>query len=182
MDKQHSVVIVDDDQDTRVLYADVLRTAGFDVREAVDGLDGFEKITQQLPDLVITGIIMPRMDGFMLVESLKKNVMTASLPIMFLSHLGRQEDEIRSRAMGVLDFFVTSMTPPHEIIGHVKALLTSAEYSIIPNPYELDAQRLAQDLGLNRDFLCSEGGEKLALKLRLKDAGARTFEGEIICI
>jgi two-component system chemotaxis response regulator CheY len=182
MEKQHSIVIIDDDQDTRVLYADVLRSAGFDVREAVDGLDGLEKINQGVPDLVITGIIMPRMDGFTLVESLKKNVLTASLPIMFLSHLGRQEDELRARAIGVSDFFVTSMTPPHEIIGHTKALLTSAEYSVIPNPYELDAQRLAQDLGLNRDFLCSEGGEKLAFKLRLKDAGSRTFEGEIVCI
>ncbi len=182
MEKQHSIVIIDDEQDTRVLYADVLRSAGFDVREAVDGLDGLEKINQVLPDLIITGIIMPRMDGFTLVESLKKNVLTASIPIMFLSHLGRQEDEIRAKAMGVLDFFVTSMTPPHEVIGHAKAILMSAEYRIIPNPYELDAQRLAQDLGLNRDFLCSDGGEKLALKLRLKDAGSRTFEGEIICI
>lgn len=180
--KQNSIVIVDDDADTRALYSDVLRAAGFDVREAADGLEGLEKINQMIPDIVASGIIMPRMDGFMLVEALKKNVTTMNLPVIFLSHLGREEDEARAKALGVKDFFVTTMTPPHEIIGRVKGLLTSSDYFIIPNSYELDAQRLAQDLGLNRDFLCSDGGEKLALKLRLKDARNKRFEAEIVCV
>ncbi len=180
--KRYSIVLVDDDADTRSLYADVLRDAGFDVREASDGLEGLEKINQVVPDIVATGIIMPRMDGFMLAEALKKNVATMNVPVMFLSHLGREEDEARAKAIGVRDFFVTTMTPPHEIIGRVKGLLTSSDYFIIPNPYELDAQRLAQDLGLNRDFLCSDGGEKIAIKLRFKDVRNRRFDAEIVCI
>ncbi len=180
--KQYSVVLVDDDADIWAIYADVLREAGFDVCEAVDGLEGLEKINQMIPDIVATGIIMPRMDGFMLAESLKKNVGTMSLPVMFLSHLGREEDEARAKVLGVKDFFVTTMTPPHEIIGRIKSLLTSSDYLIIPNPYELDAQRLAQDFGLNRDFLCSDGGEKLAIRLRLKDTRNKRFEAEIVCI
>lgn len=180
--KKYSVVLADDDADTRSLYADVLREAGFDVREAQDGLEALEQISQMIPDIVASGIIMPRMDGFTLVESLKKNVNTMSLPVMFLSHLGREEDEARAKVLGVKDFFVTTMTPPHEIIGRIKGLLTSSDYLIIPNPYELDAQRLAQDFGLNRDFLCSDGGEKLAIKLRLKDARSKRFEAEIVCI
>lgn len=180
--KQYSVVLVDDDADTRLLYAEVLREAGFDVREATDGLDGLEKINQMLPDVVATGIIMPRMDGFMLAEALKKNVNTMNLPVMFLSHLGREEDETRAKVLGAKDFFVTTMTPPQEIIGRIKGLLTSSDYFVIPNPYELDAQRLAQDLGLNRDFLCTDGGEKLAIKLRLKDARNKRFDAEIVCI
>jgi len=180
--KSYSVVVIDDDADTRTLYSDVLREAGFDVREAIDGLDGFEKISQMAPDIVVSGIIMPRMDGFMLVEALKKNVSMMNLPVMFLSHLGREEDEAHAKALGVNDFFVTTMTPPHEIIGRIKGLLTSSDYLIIPNPYELDAQRLAQDLSLNRDFLCSDGGEKLAIRLRLKDARNKRFDAEIVCI
>ena len=178
----NSVVLIDDDVDTRTLYADVLREGGFDVREAVDGIDGLEKINQMLPNIIITGIIMPRMDGFMLVEALKKNMNTMNVPVIFLSHLGREEDEARARVLGVNDFFVTTMTPPHEILGRIKGLLTSSDYLIIPNPYELDAQRLAQDLSLNRDFLCSDGGEKLAIKLRLKDARNKRFDAEIVCI
>ncbi len=179
---QYSILLVDDDLDTRSIYADILRTAGFDIQEANDGLEGLEKINQHVPDLVVSGIIMPRMDGFMLAEALKKNLSTMNVPVMFLSHLGRQEDETRARSIGVKDFFVTTMTPPHEIIGRIKGLLVSSDYFIIPNPVELDAQKLASDLNFNRDFLCSEGGEKLAIKLTVKDARNRRFDAEIVCL
>ncbi|HWQ60179.1 MAG TPA: response regulator [Candidatus Fimivivens sp.] len=179
---KRNIIVIDDDGETRALYADMLREEGFEVREAVDGLDGLEKITQMVPDAVLTGIIMPRMDGFGLVESLKRNVMTANLPVIFLSHMGREEDRVRAQSLGVNDFFVTTMMPPREIIGRVNALFSHSQYLVVPNPYELDAQRLAQDLNLNRDFLCSEGGEKLAFRLTLKDATTRRFEAELVCL
>ncbi len=176
------VIVIDDDADTRSLMAEILRNRGFDVREAIDGLDGLEQVTQMPPDVVLSGIIMPRMDGFTLVESLKKNTVTASIPVIFLSHMGREEDRLRAEQIGVNDFFVTTMTPPAEIANRIHAILSHSEYLITPNPYELDAQRLAQDLNLNRDFLCSEGGEKLAFRLKLKDANTRRFEAELVCI
>jgi DNA-binding response OmpR family regulator len=179
---RRSIVVIDDDVETRSLYVEMLRSEGFDVREAVDGLDGMEKITQMPPDVVLTGIIMPRMDGFGLVEGLKKNVATAQIPVIFLSHMGREEDRIRAQQLGVADFFVTTMTPVREIVGRVNMLFSRSQYFIVPNPYELDAQRLAQDLDLNRDFLCSDGGEKLAFRITLKDAETRRFEAELVCI
>jgi len=182
MDKVRKAVVIDDDEDNRTLFAEILRSEGFDVREAVDGLEGYEKISQMAPDVILTGIIMPRMDGFALVESLKKSVMTAQIPVIFLSHMGREEDRVRAEGLGVTDFIVTSMIPPREIVGRVNALFFHSQYLIVPNPYELDAQRLAQDLNLNRDFLCSEGGEKLAFRLTLKDADTRRFEAELVCI
>jgi DNA-binding response OmpR family regulator len=178
----YKVVVIDDDEDTRSLICEILRNKGFDVREATDGLDGLEKVTQMPPDVVLSGIIMPRMDGFTLVESLKKNTITAAIPVIFLSHMGREEDRVRAEQLGVNEFFVTTMMPPAEIVSRIHALLSHSEYLITPNPYELDAQKLAQDLNLNRDFLCSDGGEKLALRLKLKDAGSRRFEAELICI
>jgi DNA-binding response OmpR family regulator len=179
---KRSVVVIDDDEETRTLFAEILRSEGFDVREAVDGLEGLEKITQIVPDVVLSGIIMPRMDGFALVEGLKRNVVTAHVPVIFLSHMGREEDRVRAMALGVSDFFVTTMMPPREILGRVNALFSHSQYLIVPNPYELDAQRLAQDLNLNRDFLCSEGGEKLAFRLTLKDVQNRRFEAELVCL
>lgn len=178
----YKVVVIDDDEDTRSLIGEILRSKGFDVREATDGLDGLEKINQMPPDVVLSGIIMPRMDGFTLVESLKKNTVTASIPIIFLSHMGREEDRIRAEQIGVNDFFVTTMTPPAEIASRIKALISHSEYLVVPNPYELDAQKLAQDFSLNRDFLCSDGGEKLAFRLKVKDGASRRFEAEIVCI
>lgn len=177
-----NVIVIDDDEETRSVFCEILRSEGFEVREAVDGLDGLEKVSQMTPDIVLSGIIMPRMDGFGLVENLKKNTVTANIPVIFLSHMGREDDRVRAQSLGVNDFFVTTLTPPNEIVNRVNALISHSEYLIIPNPYELDAQKLAQDLSLNRDFLCSDGGEKLAFRLTLKDAGTRRFEAELVCI
>jgi len=181
-DKGYKVLVVDDDEDTRSLIVEILKAADFEVWEATDGLDGLEKIGQVFPDIVLSGIIMPRMDGFTLVESLKKNTATASIPVIFLSHMGREEDRRRAEQLGVDDFFVTTLTPPGGIVGRINSIISHSEYFITPNPYELDAQKLAQDLNLNRDFLCSEGGEKLAIRLKLKDPSSRRFEAEIVCI
>lgn len=178
----HKVLVVDDDAETRSLISEVLRGNGFEVSEAIDGLDGLEKVNQVMPDVLLSGIIMPRMDGFTLVETIKKNTITANIPTIFLSHMGREEDRVRAEAIGVDEFFVTTMTPPAEIVNWINSLVSHSEYLLIPNPYELDAQKLAQDFGLNRDFLCSEGGEKLAIRLKPKNPRAREFEAEIICV
>lgn len=182
MNKQLRLLLIDDDVETRTLYAEFLRAAGFEIREAGDGLEGLEIVSQIMPDVIITGIIMPRLDGFGLVDALKKNVATAHLPVVFLSHLGREEDQIRAKEIGVRDFIVRDMTTPNEVINRIKSLFTTTEYTVNVDPYTLDAQRLARDLNLNRDFLCTEGkGEKVVLKLTLRDHDRRLFDAELIC-
>ncbi len=183
MNKHLSILLIDDDLDTRTLYAEFLRGAGFEIREAGDGLEGLEMVSQIMPDVIITGIIMPRLDGFGLVEALKKNVATAHVPVMFLSHLGREEDQVRAKELGVKDFIVRDMTMPNEVIDRIKSLFTTTEYVVNVDPYTLDAQRLARDLGLNRDFLCTEGkGEKVVLKLTLRDRDKKRFDAELTCV
>ena len=68
MGQTFKMLLVDDDVDTQSLYAEVFRAAGFEVREAKDGLEGLDMATAERPDVVFTGIIMPRMDGFALTE------------------------------------------------------------------------------------------------------------------
>lgn len=176
-------MVVDDDDAVRNLYLDVFREAGFEVSEAKDGLEALGLINQNCPDLVFTGIIMPNMDGFALTEQLNKNVATASIPVVFSSHLGRQEDQKKAKEIGVKDFIILGMTPVLEVVRRVKMLLQTTEYLVDINVQSLDAQKLARDLNLNLNFLCSEsGGQRLALRLRVKDAGARSFEADFICV
>ena len=70
MNKHLSILLIDDDLDTRTLYAEFLRGAGFGIREAGDGLEGLEMVSQIMPDVIITGIIMPRLDGFGLAPTI----------------------------------------------------------------------------------------------------------------
>lgn len=182
MNRHKRILLIDDDKETRELYAEFLRAAGFEVQEAADGLEGLEKVNQIAPDVIITGIIMPRMDGFGLVDALKKNVMTAHIPVVFLSHLGREEDQKRAAEIGVKDFIIRDMTPPNDVISRIKALFASTEYLIGIDPFNYDAAKLARDFNLNSDFLCSEKeGGKLVLRLRLRDDASRRFDADLTC-
>lgn len=183
MSEVFKMLLVDDDEETRSLYSEVFRNAGFQVREAKDGLEGLEMATAERPDVVFTGIIMPRMDGFALTEALRANVTTASIPIAFCSHLGRQEDQKRAKTIGVNEFIVRDVVTPNEVVVRIRALVSHSEYLIALDPRSLDAQKLASDLRINPNFSCAEnGGRQFALRLRIKDVSERRFDADLVCI
>lgn len=183
MSQVFKMLLVDDDANMRSLYSEVFRSAGFEVREAKDGLEGLEMAMAERPDVVFTGIIMPRMDGFALAEALRSNVVTASVPIAFSSHLGRQEDQKRAKELGIDDFIVRDIVTPNEAVVRIQSLISHNEYMIAFDIRALDAQKLAADLRINSNFLCSEnGGRQFALRLKSKNASTRTFEAELVCI
>ncbi len=178
MTNPKKVLLVDDNAEVRSLYAEIFRQAEFDVREANDGLEGLEMANQIVPDIILSGIIMPRMDGFQLVETLRKNVATGSVPIIFLSHLGREEDEVRARELKVDDFIVQGMVSPIEALQRVKNLLENKTYVVNIDPHSLDAERLLKDLGLDENFNTPDGG-RWVLRLRLRSLEKKQFDAEL---
>ncbi|OGI15554.1 MAG: hypothetical protein A3E38_02340 [Candidatus Moranbacteria bacterium RIFCSPHIGHO2_12_FULL_54_9] len=184
MAKVMKLLIVDDDAATRSLYADALRAVNFDVEEGKDGLEGLEVASRVIPDIIISGIIMPRMDGFGFVEGLKKNVATARIPVIFISHLGREEDEKRAQEIGVKAFLVRDMTTPNAMIERINDILTSKEYILGIDPFNFDAAKFAADFGINPDFVCPEekSGGRVVLKLRQHDGDAKRFDAELTCM
>ncbi|MDP3957658.1 MAG: response regulator [bacterium] len=184
MENVTKILVVDDDADTRSLYADAFRTVNFSVREGKDGLDGLKLVSEDIPDVIVTGIIMPRMDGFGLVGALQKNVATAHIPVVFLSHLGREVDEKHAKKLGVKAFLLRDMTSPRDMIERVNDILTSKEYVLAINPFDFDAAKFAQDFKLNPDFVCPEekAGGRVVLKLRKQDGNAKSFDAELTCV
>jgi len=180
--KRH-ILIVDDDDFTREMYANVFRNADFEVSEAHDGVEGLDIATQILPDIVFTGIVMPRMDGFSFMEALAKNTATASLPVVVSSHLGREDDRRRAEQLGAKDFVVRDTTTPREVVEAVVRIFSEGgEYVIQFDPYALDAQRMAQQLRINSHYQCMECGEKMLMKIRVtNEREDRWFRARLIC-
>ena len=174
------ILIVDDDIDTLDTYARVFRNVGYDVIEASDGLEGLDKATKSNPDIIFTGIIMPRMDGFTMIEALKKNSLTASIPFAINSHLGREEDKKRAEEIGAADFIIRDYTPPREVVERISAHLLGGSYILEFDPNAGDAQRLAEDLGLENFFQCPDDG-KMVLKVTIKDPHNRRFDATLDC-
>ncbi|KKP95103.1 MAG: Transcriptional regulator [Candidatus Moranbacteria bacterium GW2011_GWE1_36_7] len=181
--KKRKILIVDDDIELQEMYAEILQNANFEVILANDGIEGLDKATKEMPDVIFTGIVMPRMDGFSMIESLKKIVMTSAIPVVISSHMGREEDKARANELGVKDFIIRGITRPVEVIERINALFTEigSEYKLEFNPTALDAQRLAKEFNFQSNFKCLECGESLVLDLRLINTQNRAMEAKFVC-
>ena len=105
------VLIVDDDAAVRLVCAVNLEAAGLRVLEAADGLDGLEQARFRNPDLVLTDVRMPRLDGFGLAERLRRDDRTRRIPVIFLSgELGHANAQ-RARALGAVAYLTKPFDP-----------------------------------------------------------------------
>lgn len=175
------ILIIDDDESTRTMYAEVFKKHGFEVEEAVDGVDGLDRATKNIPDVIFTGIIMPRMDGFALIETLKKNVATSQVPVVFSSHMGREEDKNRAKEMGAKDFITRDFVTPNQAVERVLAIFMAEEYKLKFSPSDLDAPKLAKDMNFKENFQCPNCGEPLVLAVKMKDAKTKEYSAKFIC-
>ena len=116
---QHKVLVVDDRQEIRDLLADILRTRGYQVSTATDGYDALTQFVLDRPDLLITDLTMPGMDGYELCRITRG---ISSVPIMVITaQLGAEE---RSKALAAgAGTFVTKPFDVGEFWSQVEALL-----------------------------------------------------------
>lgn len=179
--KPTKILIVDDDEMIRSMYAEVFKAQGFEVEEASDGLEGLNKATKNAPDIIFTGIIMPKMDGFGLKEALDKNVATSNIPVVMSSHMGRKEDQEKAEKLGIKAFIVKELTPPKEVVKKIRGVLGSDRYRLKINASELDAPKLMNKLRLSGNFECPNCKEELVLDLEAIDLDKKEFKAIFVC-
>jgi CheY-like chemotaxis protein len=99
-----TVLVVEDDAELLEFIASGLEENGFNVQRASDGQEGFEKALDHLPDLVLTDIMMPVMDGIALCNELKSNMMTSHIPVIMLTAKNTVESQIEGLETGADDY------------------------------------------------------------------------------
>jgi len=100
-----------------------LKRAGYEVRTAGDGQEGWELIQEQVPDVVITDCQMPRLDGFGLLRRIRENPETESLPVMMLTAKGFEIDEQAAASEYDVREVIAKPFSPRELLQKVDALL-----------------------------------------------------------
>ncbi len=98
------VLVADDDAWILRMVATVLEKRGYTVETAVDGEDALSRALARTPDLLITDVQMPRMDGWSLVRQLRAHFELATLPVIFLTALTSEDDRIRGFRLGADDY------------------------------------------------------------------------------
>ena len=119
----NKVLLIDDDPFILEMYVLKLKTAGFDVEAASSGKEGLERIKMFQPDLLLLDIVMPVMDGFDILQELKKSPPPNPLKIVLLSNLGQKEDIERGLALGANDYIVKANFTPGEVVAKIQSLL-----------------------------------------------------------
>src|SRR3989338_5569975 len=157
-DHQKTVLVVDDDESSRHLYLEVFKKAGYLALAAKDGLEALDLASREKPDVIFTGIIMPRMDGFEMMRNLRKNINTSKIPVFVYSHLGREDDKRLAQELGAKDFIVRSVVSPQQVLDRVKLFMGNRqEYEITFDASDGDAARLARDFNFKPFFECKNG-------------------------
>lgn len=120
------ILIVDDNKTVRTLLSINLRKENFEVIEADNGLDGLAVVNEQLPDLVISDIIMPQMDGFEFCKQVRTTSKVPMVPFMFLTSIDQVATELRGLRTGADDYLIKSNIKKEELVGKVQAMLNKA--------------------------------------------------------
>ena len=109
--KRPRVLVVDDDPATRMLCSIHLQLEGFLVLEAADGRRGLARARAESPDLVLTDVMMPGLDGFQLAEALRRDERTREIPLIFLSGETTAADGVRAQELGALAYLTKPFDP-----------------------------------------------------------------------
>ena len=120
------IVIAEDEPDIRELIAFTLRFAGHEVITGANGLEGYNLVKSEHPNLAIFDVRMPKMTGYEACKKIKEDSEIAHIPVLFLSAKGQENEIDQGISMGAEDYLLKPFAPD-QLIQHVKAVL--AKYS-----------------------------------------------------
>ena len=114
------ILIVEDDEFLLKMYQKKFSLMGYEVMTAHNGVEGMERMKTEKPNLVLMDLMMPKMDGFEMLERVKKDVALKSIPVVVLTNLASDDDKEKVMSLGAADYIVKSGTTPAEVVEMVQ--------------------------------------------------------------
>jgi len=117
----HRILLAEDDRFLRKAAETMLKRAGFTVIPAADGEEALRLAREHVPDLMLLDLIMPKMQGFDVLQELKGAAETAGIPVIVLSNLGQDSDVQLARERGAHDYIIKSNIALEQLVERVRA-------------------------------------------------------------
>lgn len=114
------ILIIEDEEILLNLLQKKLIEEGYDVSIAVNGEEGLEIMRKTIPDLVLLDIVMPKKDGFEVMEEMCSDEALKNIPIVIISNSGQEMELDRARKLGAKDWLVKTEFDPMEVVEKVK--------------------------------------------------------------
>jgi len=117
------ILLVEDDDTTADIYAMRLRTEGYEVKRAPDGESALAIAKEFKPNLIILDVIMPKIQGFDVLDNLRSMIEARDAKVMVLTALGQDADMQRARFLGVDEYLIKSHVTITDVMASVSKLL-----------------------------------------------------------
>jgi DNA-binding response OmpR family regulator len=122
-DKKIKVLIIEDEEMLVNMYISKFEKEGYQAEKASNGRIGLEQAKKIKPDIILLDIMMPEIDGFMVLKDLKNDIDTKNIPVIMLTNLGQEEDIKKGNQLGASDYLVKANLTPAQVVEKVKTIL-----------------------------------------------------------
>lgn len=146
------ILVIEDEQSLVNNLADKLRTEGYTVAVAMDGEAGWQKVREELPDLVVLDIMLPGLDGLSLCRMIRNDAATRHMRIIMLTARGTEVDKIVGLESGADDYIVKPFGLG-EFLARIRAVLRRPEGEAVVQQNEMSSNDLRMNLTGRRVFL-----------------------------
>ena len=122
-EKKIKLLLVEDDSFLVEMYTTKFELEGFEVSSAEDGKKGLDMVKKINPDIILLDILMPKMDGFAVLDALKKDQTMADIPVILLTNLGQKDDVKKGFEKGAVGYLIKAHFMPSEVVDKIKKIL-----------------------------------------------------------
>jgi len=156
----HSILVIDDEQDIRILIRYNLEKEGYMVAEAENGMEGIELAKKNIPDLILLDVMMPGLDGIATCEKLRDIPALQNTMVCFLTARGEDYSQIAGFDAGA-DDYITKPIKPKLLVSRIAAVLRRQNKLATKKQDQLEAK---QSIVVDRErYLISKDGQEMIL-------------------
>jgi DNA-binding response OmpR family regulator len=134
--RRFRILVVDDEVRILNFLVSKLKSSGYDVLTAINGIEGLEQVKAQEPDLIVLDVLMPKMDGLAMMKELRS---FSAVPVIILTAKGADTDRIRGLQLGADDYLPKPFNPD-ELVARIEAIrrrLGSNDKRDVPQSYKM---------------------------------------------
>ena len=170
--QEHMVLIVDDLASNLLFFSEAVSGFGYNVITAADGEEALEKLKGMPPDLILTDVNMPKMDGYELCEAVKADSAYADIPLVLVTAQEDRESLVRGLKLGAEDFLIKPVSVP-ELEARVKNLLLVKDYRDHMKSYTADLEEQVS----NRTVQLNDALDEIrAVNIQLQESTMDTIQ------
>ena len=114
------ILFIEDESALQKAFGDILSESGYEMKSAMDGETGLRLVGTEKPDLILLDITLPKLNGFEVLEKLKKNPETKKIPVIILTNLEKIEDVDKAIGLGAMTYLVKAQYKLEDVIEKIK--------------------------------------------------------------